>query len=479
MCFRMILGDACRLITVFGLFACAPLPEQCDVVKEQDTRYAMAGDVHIAFQVTGADNGLDIVLMPHWAGHVELMWEDPAMARLLRRLGSRGRLIRFDRRGTGLSDPVLASSLPTLETWADDIDAVLKAVGSKGCAIIAADVCCFIGAFYAATRPERVHSLVLVNGTARLRRADNYPCGLSDSALDAFVSIVEGNWGQDWLAGETRRNPTVAADREEREFSARYARASASPSTMIAMTKMLIATDVRAVLPLVRVNTLVLHRKDDAYIPSSHGRFLAEHIAGAEYVELPGADHDIEVGDMNALAAEIERLLVGHPGAAPPQRVLATVLFTDIVGSTERLAAIGDAVWRTLLDRHNDVVRRQLARFNGTEIRTIGDSFLAIFDGPARGVKCALSIRDALRPLGIDVRAGLHTGEIEMTDNDIAGLAVHIASRVSSLAGAAEVLVSRTVVDLTVGSGIDFVDYGEYELKGVPNTWQIFRTASA
>ena len=447
-------------------------------MQEFETRYACAADVHIAFQVTGEATGLDIVLMPHWATHVEMMWEDPALARLLRRLGSQGRLIRFDRRGTGLSDPVLASSLPTLETWAEDLDAVLDTVGSQQCAIVAGDVAAFGGIFYAASRPDRVHSLVLVNGTARIRRDDDYPVGLPDHVVDAFVSTVERLWGSGPIAGGLS-NPSVASDREAGDFSARYSRATASPGTMVAMVRMLTETDVRSVLHLVRARTLVIHRRDDAFIPAGHGRFLAEHVDGAEYVELEGSDHDIHLGDVHALTSEIERFLVGGAGAFAPQRLLATVLFTDIVGSTERLAEVGDATWRVMLDRHDDVVRRQLNRYQGREVKTVGDSFVVIFDGPARAVRCALSIRDALLGVGIEIRAGLHAGEIDLTDNDISGLAVHIASRVSSVANAGDVVVSRTIVDLTVGSGIDFAEYGEHELKGVPEPWQLFRATSA
>ena len=405
---------------------------------------------------------------------IECMDEEPSLARFQRRLASFARVVRFDTRGIGLSDRGSPSSLPTHNEWAADALAVLDAVGSERAAVLAPCFGSAVGIALAATHPGRVDRLVLVNGTARVTSAPDYPVGIPGNLVELTLPMTSESdaveQGLDLLAVVA---PSASEDRAFRAWWDRSGNLGMTPSMARAIQGALFELDVRHVLPLVQVPTLVVSRTS-APMYRGHGRYLAEHIAGAKYVELPGPDLLYWVGNTGAMLDEIEEFITGVRSGSGGERILATVLFTDIVGSTQMAAAMGDSRWRNLLDRHDHAVRQQVARFGGREVDTAGDGFLARFDSPGRGIECALAIRDALEVLGIDVRAGLHTGEIEMRDDDVAGMAVHIGARVSALAGAGEVLVSSAVPPLLAGSGIEFVDRGEHELKGVPGTWRVF-----
>ena len=435
-----------------------------------ETRYAKTADgLYIAYQVVGVEPP-DVVFMPEWVGHVELRWGEPRIASFLRRLASVARVMLFDKRGVGLSDPVSLSELPSLETWADDVMAVLDDVGSERAAIVATGVGGPMAMMFAAMHPERAAALVLVNTTARIRRAPDYPAGVPDRVVEALLRQPEGGgvvrdvfWGTD------------AEDQRAVAWFERYRRASASPGTRAAMLRMTTGADVRHVLGAIRVPTLVLHRRDDASTRVEHGRYLAEHIPNARLIELDGSDHQFFRGDTQTLLNHIAEFVSGHRAKIEADRVLATVLFTDIVDSTGHADRLGDARWRDLLDSYDLIVRQEIEAFRGRHVKMTGDGTLATFDGPARAVRCAEAITDAVRSLGIEIRSGLHVGEIELRgENDVAGMAVHVAQRVQATAEANEILVSRTVVDLVIGSGIDFEDRGEHELKGVPGTWRMF-----
>jgi class 3 adenylate cyclase len=406
---------------------------------------------------------------------IDAMHEEPSLARFMDRLASFSRLIRFDERGVGMSDSFAPDNPPTLEQWIQDAIAVLDAVGSERAAVLAPRDASLPGILLATTYPDRVSSLVIVNGTARAARADDYPVGIPERVLNRFVEVnMEPDavdQGFDILALFA---PSVADDEGFRAWWNRAGNRGASPGTARAIQTVYFRADVRSVLPLVRVPTLILHRRDSQGFRTGHGRYLAEHIPGAKYVELPGVDNLYWVGDTDEMLDEIEEFLTGVRPGPIADRVLSTILFTDIVGSTTRLAELGERRWRDLLDRHDAAVRRQLERFRGREIKMTGDGVLATFDGPARAVMCACAIRDAAGQLGVDIRAGVHTGEVEVRGDDIGGMAVHIAARVEALAEARQVLVSRTVVDLIVGSGIETTDRGEHVLTGVPGAWQLF-----
>ncbi len=436
-----------------------------------ETRYARLGDLHLAYQVVG-EGPPDILLLDQWFGNLDAQWDVPPLAELRERLASFGRLIMFDKRGTGLSDPIPTSSLPTLEEFMADIPAVLDTVGSDRPALIANIGGGILAMPFAAAHPDRVSSLILVDCFARFLEADDFPIGAPLPDLTPALELAEDDTGRGVMIDLFA--PSVASDERVRRAWARYERSAATPGSTKAIVRLIYESDVRDVLPAIRVPTLVIHRRDAVGFSVEHGRYLAERIPEARYVELPGADNLIWAGDLDAIVAEIQAFVTGVRPAAEPRRVLATVLFTDIVGSTERAAALGDVRWQDLLADHHRVVRRQLERYGGNEIKVVGDGFLATFDGPARAVRCALAIRDDVRELGLEIRAGLHVGEVEVLPDDIAGLAVHIGARVSALAGPSEVLVSSTVKDLVVGSGIAFDDRGSHALKGVPDEWRLF-----
>ena len=436
------------------------------------TRYARNGEFHIAYQTVG-DGPIDLVVTDHWFSNVDAQWEFPPLANLLTLLASFSRVITFDKRGMGLSDPVSIESLPTIEEWIDDLRAVLDAVGSKRPALLAGIGATFMALVFAATYPARTSALVLVDPTARLAEAEDYPPGLPLAGLPETIERLRANWG---VSGGSMNvmAPNLFADRELTQQLIRYERHSASPGAAKAMAGTMWESDVRHVLPAIQVPTLILHHANGPRIPPAHGRYLAERITGARYLEIPGADNYMWAGNTTALVAEIQEFLTGARPVVEPDRVLSTVLFTDIVDSTKRAAELGDARWRELLGLHHRDVREVLQQFRGREVDTAGDGFLATFDGPARAVRCALAVREVLATRGINVRAGLHTGEIELTGDGIAGIAVHIAARICGMAGSGEVLASSTVKDLVAGSGIQFTERGRQHFKGVPDDWLIF-----
>jgi class 3 adenylate cyclase len=388
-------------------------------------------------------------------------------------LASFSRLIRFDIRGTGMSDPVGPGNLPTLEELAEDMLAVLDAVGSPRPALFANQTGGLMTMFFAATHPERTSALMLAGCWPRHSWAPDYPWGIGQEEQELRLTKAEGRWDKGVYLVRLMA-PSVAEDPAFVDWYARFIRLTLTPAAGLAVTRMNFEADLRHLLPTIQAPTLVLYRKDDRLGKVEHARYLAEHIDGAKLVELPGQDCLVYVGDSDRVVDEVEEFLTGVRGVPEPDRLLATVLFTDIVGSTERAAELGDRRWRDLLDTHDRTVRRQLDRFRGREVNTAGDGFVATFDGPRRAIECAQAIRDAVRALDLKVRVGLHTGEIERHGEDIAGLAVHIGARVAAVAEPNEVLVSSTVKDLVVGSGIRFDERGEHELKGVPGTWKVY-----
>ena len=434
-----------------------------------ETRYAKSGEIHIAYQVVGRGD-LDLVFVPGWISHVESVWEEPSYARFLNRLASFSRLIMFDKRGTGMSDR--DAGLPTLEERMDDVRAVMDAVGSERAAIFGTSEGGNMSVLFATTYPERTIALITFGIFAKRIRSDDYPWAPTPEQREAWYAQLEREWGGP--AELETLAPTVAGDRRFASWWGTYLRHGASPRAALTLARTNTLIDVRDILPTIRVPTLVLHRTGDRDVSVEEGRYIAERIPGATFVELPGHDHLVFVGDQDALLDEIEEFLTGVRRGPEPDRVLATVLFTDLVGSTERAAELGDRRWRDLLERHNAIVRRALGRFRGREVDAAGDGFLATFDGPARAIRCARWIADELGRLGLAVRAGLHTGECELVDGSVRGIAVHIGARVAGKAGPGEVLVSSTVKDLVAGSGIAFDDRGEHELKGVPGRWRLF-----
>jgi pimeloyl-ACP methyl ester carboxylesterase len=434
------------------------------------TKYAKSGDVHIAYQVVG-EAPQTLVLVPGWVSHIEYAWEDPSFSRFLRRLASFTRLVLLDRRGTGLSDRV--SELPTLEQRMDDVRAVMDAAGVERAALFGLSEGGPMCLAFAATYPARTSALVLYGTFARMLRAPDYAIGLPDEMLGRFLEFVEASWGTGSISTDYFA-PSMARDEAFRRSWARFERLAVSPAGIRALLRMTQQTDARPALPVIRVPTLVMHREGDQVIRVEAGRYIAERIQGARYVELPGPDHFLWVGDVDAVLDEVEEFLTGARRGQEPDRVLATVLFTDIVGATERAVALGDRRWRDLLERHHAVIREQLDRFHGREIDTAGDGFLAAFDGPARGIRCAGAIVREVRRLGLEIRAGLHTGECEILGDKLSGVAVHTGARVASLAGPGEVLVSGTVKDLVAGSGITFEDRGVQTLKGLPGEWHLY-----
>ena len=454
-----------------------PIGQPGPVLEVPSTRYARCDGVHLAYQVVG-DGPVDVLWMPHWATHVELLWEDVRTATFVEALSRFARVVLFDRRGTGLSDPVPLSSLPTMETWVEDLVAVLDAAGSRQCVVAASDLAATTAILFAAIHPDRTRALILVNATARARRADDYPAGVPDHFVEPYLASIEQGWGSE-VGPIDVMDPSVADDDQHRRWQARYQRATASPGTIAAMARMLIDTDVRAALPAIAAPTLVVHRADDRYLRVDHGRYLAEHIPNATLVELPGADHSPEVGDTRGVLEAMARFVTGHETRLVLDRVLRTVVFTDIVGSTSMAATVGDDKWLDLLQRHHEVTRRQLARFGGTEIKSTGDGLLATFEGPARAIRCTLSTCDAVTSLGLSIRAGIHAGEIEYVSSDIVGIGVHLAARVVDVAAPGEVLVTRTVTELVAGSGIVFEDRGTHSLKGIADRIPLFAAISA
>jgi class 3 adenylate cyclase len=435
-----------------------------------ETRYARLGDLHLAYQVLG--NGPpDILLLDQWFSHVEAQWDVAPLASFRERLATFGRLVMFDKRGTGLSDPVATSALPTIEEWMDDVPAVLDAVGSERPHVITNIGGGIMAMTFAAAHPERVASLILVDCFARFLVAPDFPIGAPPEAVGVALEQADAETGRGVMIDVFA--PSLAGDERLRRAWSRYERQAASPGSTVAIVRLLYASDVRPILPAIRVPTLVIHRSEATGFGVEHGRYLAEHIPDARYVELPGTDNLIWAGDQAAVVAEIRSFITGVRALPEPDRVLSTILFTDIVGSTKLAADLGDGRWHALLADHDRTVGGLVDRYGGRVIKSVGDGVLATFDGPARAVRAAIAIRDAIRDLGLEVRAGLHTGEIEVRADDIAGLAVHIGARISARAAGGEILVSSTVRDLVAGSGLDFDDRGRHELKGVPGEWQV------
>jgi pimeloyl-ACP methyl ester carboxylesterase len=437
-----------------------------------ETKYIKVGDVHIAYQVVG-DGPIDVVWVPGFVSHLEYEWEHPRAARFFQRLASFSRLIRFDKRGTGLSDRV---AIPTLEDRTDDVRAILDATGSRRAALIGVSEGGPMSLLYAATYPERTSALVLYGSYARRAWAPDHPFGITAEKMQGLLDAFEKDWGRS--VAMDIWSPSLIGDEAYKQWRATYLRLSASPGAAISVMRMNMEIDVRHILLAIRVPTLILHRIGDRLTPVEQGRHLARNIPNAKLIELAGEDHTPYAGDTDTLLDEIEEFLTGIRHGPEPDRILTTVLFTDIVGSTRRAAEVGDRAWRELLEEHHTIVRKQLARFRGQEVDTAEDGFLASFDGPGRAIRCAGSICREVRSLGIEVRAGLHTGECQMVSGKLGGIAVHIGSRVAHMARPGEVLVSSTVKDLVVGSGIAFDDRGVHALTGVPGEWRLFAIAS-
>jgi class 3 adenylate cyclase len=438
-------------------------------ISPPETKYARSGDVHIAYQVFG-EGDLDLVLVPGFTTHVELIWQHEPAVRVLEGLASFARVINFDRRGSGLSDPV--ADAPTLEVRMDDVRAVMDAAGSQRAALFGASEGAPLSILFAASYPDRVQALICSGGMARSTYAEDHPWLLPPEVfLESGLELILPHWGEGAIIDVAA--PSQSDNPDTRAFFGRMERASASPGMLAGLVGMFLETDVRDIVPTVHVPALVMHRTHDRLVNVRSGRWLAEHLPNAKFVELAGSDHIPWYEDPERSLAEIQEFLTGARPIQEPDRILATVLFTDIVDSTKTAAELGDQRWRGLLDGHEQAVRQALGRFKGREIKSTGDGFLATFDGPGRAIECARQIVETAHPLGIRIRAGIHTGECEVRGDDIGGIAVHIAARVSALAGADEVLVSRTVKDLVAGSGIQFDDRGEHTLKGVPDSWRL------
>ena len=430
-----------------------------------ETKYARSGDLSIAYQVVG-DGPIDLIHIPGLVSHLDLAWTNPQYERFMERLSSFARVMVYDKRGSGLSDPV--AEPPSVEERIDDSRAVMDAEGVERAAVFGCSEGASLSAFFAAAHPDRVSHAVLYGSFARLRPdPPDYPWGEGLAAL--YRESME-HWGEGNLLAVLA--PSLL-DTEERAWWGRYERAAMSPQSIERLMVANFELDLREVLPVIAVPTLVLHRDGDM-LPVGGGRYVAEHIPDARFVELHGEDHWPWVGDPGEVCDHVEEFLTGQRAERPIDRVLATVMFTDIVGSTERATELGDRRWRELLNAHEQLTRNEIAQHQGREVKTTGDGVLATFDGPARGIRCARAVAERTAALGLPIRAGLHTGECELRDGDVGGIAVHIGARVMAQAGPNEVLVSRTVKDLTVGSDIVFEDRGVYELKGVPGEWELF-----
>jgi pimeloyl-ACP methyl ester carboxylesterase/class 3 adenylate cyclase len=442
-----------------------------------ETRYARNGAIHLAYQVLGSGPPNLLVIQSGPNSHVDCNWMEPSLARFIRRLASFSRLILYDNRGVGLSDPVPGSAAPTMDEQVDDIRAILDETGCQRAVLAGNWAGCAPALVFAATHPGRVESLILLGGFARLRAGAGYPQGLDQPAIDQIADAVLGTWGTgadlDLVA------PTVAADDNFRRWYAQVQRMSASPATAAAMARQWTEVDVRSVLPTIRVPTLVTARADTAIFSAHLSRYLADHIAGAKYIEFPGADLFHFVGNADQVLDAIEEFVTGMRPLPSPDRFLGTVLFVDVAGSTQLAAEIGDSRFRELIDGFHQLVQRQLDRYQGRLVDTAGDGALTLFDSPARAIACAEAVRDGVRALGLQVRAGVHTGEMEHgPGGEIRGIAVHTGARVAALAGPGEILVSRTIRDLVAGAPIRLESRGVHQLKGVPGSWEVFAVAS-
>lgn len=437
------------------------------------TKFAKLGNDRIGYQVLG-DGPVDLVFLTGMSSHVDLRWEEPLNEYFLHRLASFSRLILFDRRGTGVSDPVPFDHLPTWEEWADDMRVVFDAVGSERAAIMASLDGGPMAMLFAATYPERTAALVLAHTGAKYVRTEDYPHGFTPEVAEQLLHMVEELWGTEGFVSIAA--PSRSQDEGFRQRYGRYLRAAARPREAAAQLRNVLSADVRPILPLIHCPTLVLNRSGYPLVTMDHARYLAEHIPDARLVELPGTDGVLVTEHASEILDRIEEFLSGIPGGSEPDRVLATVLFTDIVSSTDRAASMGDRRWKAVLEAHDDITRDQVARFQGRFIESTGDGVLATFDRPGRAIRAAWAIQESIRALGIDIRAGLHAGEIELREgrHRVGGIAVHIAARVMATAAPGEILVSSTVKDLVAGSGVEFSDRGVHDLKGVPGGWRLF-----
>jgi class 3 adenylate cyclase/pimeloyl-ACP methyl ester carboxylesterase len=435
------------------------------------THYAKSGDVHIAYQVVG-EGPVDLVLIHGWISHLEYQWEDPASARFLNRLASFSRLIVFDKRGTGLSDRVAESALPTLEQRMDDIRAVMDAAGSHRAVIFGISEGGSLSTLFAATYPARTAALIMYGAYAKWIRAEDYPWAPTREEHEAAFIAYERHWGTP--IGLKILAPGAANDERVRQWWAHYMRVSASPGAGVTLYRMNVEVDIRAILPAIRVPTLVLHRSGDRLQPCQGARYMAGQIPSAKFVELPGDDHIPWIGNADPLLSEIQEFLTGEPPLLEADRVLATVLFIDIVQSTQRAAAIGDSRWRDLINNYQQQVGKEVTRLGGRVVNTAGDGVFATFDGPARAIKCARAVRDVVGTLGLAIRCGIHTGECVIEGNNVAGIAVHIGARVAARAAPGEILLSSTVKDLIAGSRVECLDRGSHLLKGVSGRWRLF-----
>lgn len=447
-------------------------------MQRPETRYTRSEGRYVAWQAFG-DSPRDILFVPSWATNVDALWDEPTCALFFERLARIGRVTCFDKRGTGVSDPVPLAALPTLEEWMDDALLALDAAGAKQVTVVGDTEGGLMAMLLAATFPDRVSALVLVNAFARWRRAPDYPIGMPDKTYEKLVELYEQHWGQDPAMLELTA-PTVAKDPHMREWFMRIQRLAMPPGAATRMYRWVLNVDVRSVLRAISVPTLVVYRRDNRHYRAGFGRFLADHIPGAHARELPGADcFPFHTPSSQQVLDAVQEFLTGAPATVHAERELATVLFTDIVNSTGLAAEVGDARWLEVRAAHDAIVRRHIRAYRGREVERTGDGFLATFDGPARAVHCATHVREDLRSLGLEIRAGLHTGEIERRNGEIGGIAVHLASRVLALATGGEVLVSGTVADLVIGSGIGFEHRGDEVLKGIPGTWKLLKVTQS
>ena len=438
-----------------------------------ETRYASSDGINIAYQVVGK-GPIDLVVVPGWMSNIEVFWEEPSVARFYMRLAEFSRLLLFDKRGTGLSDRI--TDVSTLEQRMDDVRAVMDAVGSKRAALLGYSEGGPMCALFAATYPERVTALIMVGSYARRIKAPDYPAGAEDRFIDAFLHSIEHEWGT--AVGLDIRAPSTVDDPRFRQWWARFLRQSASPSAALALTRANLQIDIRHVLPSIRVPALILHARGDRTTSVESGRYLAQNIPGAKLVVYESDDHLPFCVGADTILQNVQEFLTGVRPMTANDRVLGTILFTDIVDSTRLAIERGDQRWTDLLNAHHGAIRSELMRFRGREIGTAGDGFVAMFDGPARAIQCASAVRAAVRELGLRIRLGLHTGECETRGEAVTGLALHIAARISALAPADDIVVSRTVKDLVAGSGIAFDDYGVHALKGVPDEWRLYRVVN-
>jgi class 3 adenylate cyclase len=443
-------------------------------VEVPETRYALTSDgLHIAYQVWG-DGPIDLLLVPGFISHVEMAWEWPPLSSVLSRLGSFARVIGFDKRGTGLSDRM--GDLPDADRRMLDLSAVMQAAGSERAVLLGISEGGSLAILFAATYPHRTEALIVCGSYAYPIRTDNHPLGVTADELARMAEYLSSRWGTG--VGLRAWAPSVGEDQEARRWWGRLQRMAASPGAARLLVDSYNRIDVRPALPLVRVPTLVLHSKGDRMVPVALGREIADGITGSTLVEMEGADHLVTAVNGPVIVDTVAEFLPGVAELPTPDRILATVLFTDIVGSTQRLSEVGDLRWREVLDAHDQMVERHVARYGGRFVTGTGDGALAVFDGPTRAIRCAEAVRDGARSLGLRVRAGLHTGELVVRNGDVAGIAVHLAQRVSALAGPDEVLISRTLADLVAGSGLVFEDRGEHELKGVDGRWRLYAVSA-